>query len=229
MLTHNRRIAGAVLFVAFAAVAIGVAPGTLSRASAQVPLPNPSTTPTPGPIAPEPSPLPTALPTETVTPTPAPRHGKRRAAPTATPGATSQPAPTPTPTSPAFSTLDGNWEVQVQSLAGTAYSRFAVHQDGSSVVGTWYVNGKQLPFTGSYDGRLFRFIVKGAPDPKNAPSDTLNLTGYIENSTDMVGIVDNGKGDAPGANPLAFTAEHRAPYKPGFLSPRERPTPKPTG
>ena len=39
-----------------------------------------------------------------------------------------------------------------------------------------------------------------------------NLTGYVENSTDMVGIVDTGKGELQ-VNPLAFTAEHRAPYK----------------
>ena len=28
-----------------------------------------------------------------------------------------------------------------------------------------------------------------------------------------VGIIDNGKGEIFNVNPLAFTAEHRAPYK----------------
>ena len=81
-----------------------------------------------------------------------------------------------------------------------------MHQDGSQVSGTWYLGGQQYPFTGSYDGRLFRFIAQ-------EPSGAVNLTGYVENSTDMVGIVDNGKGEVFNVNPLAFTAEHRAPYK----------------
>ena len=113
----------------------------------------------------------------------------------------------------------------MQTFNGTSYSRFAMHQDGSNIVGTWYVTGKQLPFTGSYDGRLFRLIVKDEPG-------TVNLSGYIENSTDMVGIIDNGKGDLPGANPIAFTAEHHVPSKPGlFGGSHERssasPSPKP--
>lgn len=79
-------------------------------------------------------------------------------------------------------------------------------QDGSTVAGTWYVEGKQVAFNGSYDGRLFRFIAQ-------MPAGPINLTGYVENATDMVGIVDNGKGDLPNINPLPFTAEHRGPAK----------------
>lgn len=79
-------------------------------------------------------------------------------------------------------------------------------QDGSNVTGTWYLDGKQLPFTGSYDGRLFRFVVQ-------APTGPVNLAGYVENATDMVGTVDNGKGEIPNVNPIAFTAEHRGPGK----------------
>jgi hypothetical protein len=169
-------------------------------------------TPPPSPFSPAPSSLPavpTAVPNPSPTPSPsAGKRGKRAPAPaaTGTGGATARPEPTATPTSPAFSTLDGGWEVQVQQVAGTAYSRFLMRQDGSSINGTWYVDGKELPFDGSYDGRLFRFIVK-------APAGSINLSGYVENSTDMVGIVDYGKGDIPNINPIAFTAEHRAPYK----------------
>jgi len=222
MWSLERRALGALLIGGVAAVVLGAAPGTLTQVSAQVPPPTPSPTQAATPVAE----VPTAAPTPSPTPTPAPsRHGHHRASSSASPGATAQPSPTATPTSPAFSTLDGNWEVQVQTFNGTSYSRFAMHQDGSNIVGTWYVTGKQLPFTGSYDGRLFRLIVKDEPG-------TVNLSGYIENSTDMVGIIDNGKGDLPGANPIAFTAEHHVPSKPGlFGGSHERssasPSPKP--
>jgi hypothetical protein len=137
------------------------------------------------------------------TATPAPR-GRRRA-----PAATAQPDATATPTSPAFSTLDGNWEVQVQRIDTTFYSHFTVKQDGTAVAGTWFVDGLKIPMEGTYDGRLFHFIAK---DPKG----DLDMSGYVENATDMVGIVDNGKGNVPNANPLAFTAEHRANAKPAY-------------
>jgi hypothetical protein len=189
-----------------------VSPGTLSQVSAQVAQPAPTITPSPQA---EPTALPTSLPTPLPTPTPAPRKGRHRSAsPSAS--ATPSPEPTATPTSPAFSTLDGVWEVQVQSIGGTAYSHFALHQDGSTVSGTWQNSGKTWPITGTYDGRLFRFVIA------TAPNESVNLTGYIENSTDMVGIVDNGKGEIPYRNPLAFTAEHRAPYKPSLSNRHDR-------
>ena len=103
-------------------------------------------------------------------------------------------------------------------MSGTTYSRFSMRQDGSTITGTWYRGNQQLPFTGSFDGRLFRFIV-------TAPTGTLNLTGYVENSTDMVGMVDNGKGDIADTNPLAFTAEHRAPYKANPFGKHDKPKP----
>jgi hypothetical protein len=185
----------------------------VSQVSAQVPQAPPTTTPTP-------------LMEPTATPTPAPRRGHHRGA---SPSSSSTPGPEPTatPTSPAFSTLDGVWEVQVQSIAGTSYSHFALHQDGSTISGTWQNSGKQWPISGTYDGRLFRLVIT------TAPNETLNLTGYIENSTDMVGIVDNGKGEVPYHNPLAFTAEHRAPYKPSMTNRHDRghgtSTPSPSG
>jgi hypothetical protein len=187
----------------------------VSQVSAQVAQPAPTTTPSPQ-VEVTPSP----------TPTPAPRRGHHRGASPAS-SSTPGPEPTATPTSPAFSTLDGTWEVQVQSIAGTAYSHFALHQDGSTLSGTWQNSGKTWPITGTYDGRLFRLVIA------TAPNQTLNLTGYIENSTDMVGIVDNGKGEIPYRNPLAFTAEHRAPYKPSMTNrhdrtARQQPTPAST-
>ncbi len=184
----------------------------VSQVSAQVPQPAPTTTPTPN-LPPEPSAVPTVL--ATPSPTPAPKHGRHHGGASASP-APGEPSPTATPTSPAFQTLDGTWEVQVQSIGGTAYSHFALKQDGSTISGTWQNSGQKWPITGTYDGRLFRFVIA-------APSNqTLNLTGYIENSTDMVGIVDNGKGEIPYRNPLSFTAEHRAAYKPSFTNRHDR-------
>ena len=201
--------------VLFGAIALALGTGSAVRSGAyaqQVPTPAVIFTTAPGPANPSaiitipstPVPSLTPLPV-TPTATPAPRRGRRRGAPAATPspGETATPGPTATPTSPAFSTLDGNWEVQVQRIDTTLYSRFAVKQDGTTVSGTWYVDGQQVPFDGTYDGRLFHFVAK---DPKKGNVD---LSGYIENSTDMIGIVDNGKGDVPFQNPLAFTAEHR--------------------
>jgi hypothetical protein len=198
----------ALLLTCAVALLVGASQSTGSQALAQqVP------TPVPTPFTPMPATIPTVPPTASPAPSPTPspsgRRGRRGSpAPSATGSArpTSAPQPTATPTSPAFSSLDGGWEVQVQQVTGTSYSRFAMRQDGSTVTGTWYLEGKELPFDGSYDGRLFRFIVK-------APAGAMNLTGYVENSTDMVGIVDNGKGDIPNVNPIAFTAEHRVPYK----------------
>jgi hypothetical protein len=204
---------GAGVFVSFAAAALVLGTGAPMKGQAlaqQAPTPPVIVTTSPGPAAPSaiiilpatPIPSLTPLPV-TPTATPAPRRGRRRASPTASPGATASPGPTATPTSPAFSTLDGNWEVQVQRIDTTLYSRFTVKQDGTSVTGTWFVDGGQVPLQGTYDGRLFHFV---ANDPKKGK---LDLTGYVENASDMVGIVDNGKGDVPFQNPLAFTAEHR--------------------
>jgi hypothetical protein len=82
-------------------------------------------------------------------------------------------------------------------------------QDGNTVTGTWFVDGKNVPFDGSYDGRLFHFVAK-------EPSGNLDLSGYVESATNMIGIVDNGKGQIPNANPLPFTAEHRGAKPPPY-------------
>ena len=99
--------------------------------------------------------------------------------------------------------------MQVQRIDATAYSHMTLKQDGSNVTGTWVVDGKPLPFDGTYDGRSFHFIVKAA-------TGNLDLSGYVESATNMVGIVDNGKGEIPNGNPLPFTAEHRGAKPPPY-------------
>jgi hypothetical protein len=188
------RALSAFAFTGALALALGTDSGSSNRALAQ-------TAPTPPVLTPSPSPE-TSLTPPTATPTPAPRRGRRGASSSPTPRQSSSAEPTATPTSPAYSTLDGSWEVQVQRIDTTLYSRFTVKQDGNTVSGTWYSQGKEVPFDGTYDGRLFHFVAK---DPKG----NLDLSGYVENATNMIGIVDNGKGDLPFANPLPFTAEHR--------------------
>jgi penicillin-binding protein-related factor A (putative recombinase) len=112
--------------------------------------------------------------------------------------------PAPGPTSPAFATLDGNWEVQVQYIDHTDYSRFTLKQSGQTISGAWIVEKETFPLEGTYDGRLFKFTVK-------QPNATLSMSGFVETATDMVGIIDRGKGDT-----TAFTATHRTPQKPLF-------------
>jgi len=207
-----RAVSTLVLFGAIA-LALGTGSSVHDRAFAQVaPTPAVIVTTSPGPAAPSaiivvpstPQASLTPLPVTPTTPPPSRRGRHRAPAATPSPGGTAEPSATATPTSPAFSTLDGNWEVQLQRIDTTFYSRFTVKQDGANVSGTWFVDGQNVPFEGTYDGRLFHFVAK---DPKKG---NLDLSGYVENSTDMIGIVDNGKGDIPFQNPLAFTAEHRA-------------------
>jgi hypothetical protein len=169
----------------------------------------PSTAPIPSNA---PSAAAAATPAET--PTPGGRH-RRRESPTSS--ATSSPEPSATPTSPAFATLDGTWEVQVQYIDHTDYSYLVVKQNGTGeLAGTWRVNGKQYPFDGSYDGRLIRVLVK-------EPTGNLTWSGYVEGASDMVGTIDFGQGKA---DPTPFTAEHRAAPKNPFK--KEAPTPKST-
>ena len=95
----------------------------------------------------------------------------------------------------------------MQRVDGTSYSQFALHQDASTLSGTWTVDGKKYAVEGTYDGRFFRLNAR-------LPAGAYTLSGYVENSTDMVGIVDNGKGQIRFVNPLAFTAEHRGAHRP---------------
>ena len=214
------RAAGALLISTIAALVLGSDFGAQRSAFAQsVPTQMPTTpaAPIPSGIATPLPPLPTATPAPsppTATPQASGKGRRRGSSATAAPGGAQA---TATPTSPAYSSLDGSWEVQVQKWEATTYSSFTLKQEGNAVSGTWNLEGKQLPMTGSYDGRAFHFTV-------TAPTGNLDLSGYIENSTDMVGIVDNGKGDHPDQNPLAFTAEHRGRKPPPLpLHPGGRP------
>jgi len=188
-----------------AAAAIGIAasfgPSPGDRAWAQVP-PGPAGVSTPAPTF---APLaPTAAPfgEPSPSPSPSPAGRGRRHRGEAAPSATSTPEPTATPTSPAFATLDGTWELQLQFIDRTEYSYLVISQkpDGT-ISGIWRVGKNQFPFEGTYDGRLIRMLVKET-------QGNVTMSGYVEGASDIVGIVDLANGTA---TPTAFTAEHRAP------------------
>ena len=153
--------------------------------------------PTPPPVLIESgTPVPVAIPTGTATP--APRRAR------ATPAA---PAPTgsgsETPAPPQFSTLDGVWEMQIQyyDARPAVYEHLFMTQNADAVNGTWVRDSqgkKKLPFTGTFDGRQFRFVAKDG-------AQTLTLTGYVDNFSDIVGLIDYGA-NLPS---IAFTAAHR--------------------
>ena len=152
-------------------------------------------TPTPSTL-PAGAPVPTVAPT--LAPTPAGKRGKKGAAPS--PDA----SPSETPEPPQFASLDGVWEVQVQPLDGsrTVYQHLTVKQDGANISGTWdRPNMPKVPFTGTFDGRVFTLVVA------TKPKDT-TMRGYAENFGDMVGVIDDG-----GKVSTPFTASHRKKEK----------------
>jgi hypothetical protein len=126
------------------------------------------------------------------------RRGRR----SSTPEPNASPSDTPEP--PQFSTMDGVWEIQLQPLNGsykTTYSHLLVAQKGDDLSGTWIrANNDQVPFTGTFDGRLFKLT---ATDVKK---NTWTLAGYAENFSDMVGLVISA---TPGDKGTPFTASHR--------------------
>jgi hypothetical protein len=200
------------------ALAVAFAPGP-ALVNAQVgppppPVPNgtpqpPVTTPPPaGNVTPLPSgaPIPTTAPSLAPLPSASPEgRGRRRRRESSS--ASPEPSPSATPTSPAFATLDGTWETQVQYIDHTDYSYLVIKQNATGELsGVWRVNGKQYPFDGSYDGRLIRLLVR-------EPSANLTFSGYVEGASDMVGTIDFNPGKA---DPTPFTAEHRAPAKNPF-------------
>jgi len=139
--------------------------------------------------------------------TPASGRGRR-----GSPGPQPSPSPSDTPQPPQFSTMDGVWEVQVQPLTAlrTIYSHLLVIQKGDGLSGTWVrENNQKVPFTGTFDGRLFKLT---ATDTKN----TWTLAGYAENFSDMVGLVITG---APGDKGTPFTAAHRKKERLNDLGP----------
>jgi hypothetical protein len=148
-------------------------------------------------------PSPSATLAPTATPSPSGRRGRHRETTPSTP----EPEPSGTPTSPAFATLDGSWEVQLQYIDHTDYSYLDIKQGTDDTLsGVWRYEGKKYPFTGTYDGRLFNLLVAG-------PKGNLTWSGYVEAASDMVGTVD--LGNTP--DKTAFTAEHRASSKGKFF------------
>jgi pyruvate/2-oxoglutarate dehydrogenase complex dihydrolipoamide acyltransferase (E2) component len=200
------------VLVAVAALAVGgtaVAQAGQSAPTGQAATPPPPPPPngnvaTPGTLIGTPAPAPTpagAGPTITPAPAasqaPAGRRGRR--------GGTPEPAPSAsdTPEPPQFATMDGVWEVQVQPLTGTGraiYSHLAIAQKGDQLSGTWMrENNQKVPFTGTFDGRLFKLT---STDGKTA----WTFSGYAENFSDMVGLLQTAD---PKDKGTPFTATHR--------------------
>jgi len=154
-----------------------------------------SSSPPPQTSAPAPAPA---------TATPAPRSRRARPAATATPQPSGSPGETPPP--PQFTTLDGVWEVELQSRDKTHYTHFVLQQSGQAgadVSGFWDLGGKpdkKIPITGTFDGRLFKLTATNA-------GTQFTFSGYVENYSDMVGLQNDGKLET------AFTAEHRKKLK----------------
>ncbi len=162
-----------------------------------------SVPPTPAPALPTPTAAPTFNPTFSPTVSPAPRGRSRRNA-SPSPSPASSPSETPAP--PQFTTLEGVWEVELQTRAHTYYSHFTLRQSGAQgadVSGIWDQGGnpdKKIPLTGTFDGRLFKFTA-------TLKENEYTFTGYVENYSDIVGMVSDGKNDLP------FTAQHRKKEK----------------
>jgi hypothetical protein len=145
--------------------------------------------------APAPEQIAQATPAPVASPsaTPAPRRRGRAPSP--------QPSASETPEPPQFSTMDGVWEIQLQPLATgrTIYSHLYVTQKGDALTGTWVRDKQKLPFTGTFDGRLFKLT---ATDK----SGTWTFSGYAENFADMVGMLTSAD---PKDQGTPFTASHR--------------------
>jgi hypothetical protein len=174
---------------------ISTSPEPTSLPSNESPPTVPPTTPTPEPFS-----SPSAGPEESSSPQARGRRGHRGAVG----GASPSPSPSETPEPPQFSNLNGVWEIALQPLNGgrTTYSHLYVTQDGNTLTGTWRRTAKaELPFTGTFDGRLFKIAVtEGAV--------TEQLSGYEENYSDMVGLYTDGD---PKHQGTPFTAAHRKP------------------
>jgi hypothetical protein len=141
------------------------------------------------------------------------RHRRGGAAASPGPSSSSAPEPTATPTSPAFATLDGTWEVQLQYINRTEYSYLTLAQTtGGALTGTWRLSGRNpahYPLTGNYDGRLIRLTAI-------EPAGPVNFSGYVEGASDMIGLAvfpaTASSSPSPGATAAASTP-------PGALSP----------
>ncbi len=196
----------ALAFVVFGTGAVSFAQSAAPGTPPPPPVPGTSAGPAAPPAAPgmtpTPTPEPFSSPSEEPLPSPSPggrgRRGRGGGEGRPNPG----PSPTDTPEAPQFSTLDGVWEVALQPLTGarTIYSHLYITQSGNTLTGTWRRTGKTvLPFTGTFDGRLFKLSVTDG-------TSTELLSGYEENYMDMVGLYTDGDPKHAGT---PFTAAHR--------------------
>ncbi len=196
----------AILALSGTAVAQVAQPGPAGPAVTPPPPPAPNgNAPTPGTLIGTPAPAgaptfnPTVapLPAAAASPAPAGRRGRRAPAASAEPSA----SPSESPAPPQFQTMDGVWEVQLQPIGGrTVYSHLAITQKGDALSGTWIRGDKdRLPFSGTFDGRLFKLTVTAA-------GQTYTMSGYAENFGDMVGLLT---GADPKDRGTPFTASHR--------------------
>ena len=195
MTARTRRSLSVALAAAFAGAAALAGAGVNAQAPTPPPPPLPSSSPVPQAGSPQPAPTVSVTPLPVVTIPPTGGRG-RRGRPQAS--STTSPAPTATPTSPAFATLDGTWEMQVQYTDRTTYSYLVLRQKASTLTGFWRQGKVETPLEGTYDGRLIRLTVK-------LPTGEVSFSGYVENASDMVGEVDFGGKTGQ----IAFTAEHR--------------------
>lgn len=200
------------LAVATAVVAVGTAATQVVAQSPNAPPtpppPGPNASATPGTLIGTPAPAtntapPVAVPSST--PAPRGRRGRGAASPSPQPSGSESPAP------PQFQSLDGVWELEQQPLDSsgrTVYSHLYVTQSGDNVSGTWArANSKQrIPFSGTFDGRLFNFTAKDG-------TTTYTMSGYAENFSDMVGLL---KTTDPKDQGIPFTAQHRKKEKIGI-------------
>ena len=195
-------VAVAALAVGGTAVAQVGQSGPAGQATPPPPPPPNGNVATPGTLIGTPSPAstpagarPTVVPT--ASPAPAGRRGRR----SSTPEPAASPSDTPEP--PQFSTMDGVWEVQLQPLTGNGraiYSHLFVTQKGDQLSGSWLrENNQRIPFTGTFDGRLFKLT---STDGKTA----WTFAGYAENFSDMVGLLQTAD---PKDKGTPFTASHR--------------------
>jgi hypothetical protein len=196
----------AVTLIAFGTSAVSFAQTAPGAAGTPPPPPVPAATTSPliSPTTPgmTPTPVPFASPSEGASASPAPPGRGRRGRSAPSESASPASSPTETPEPPQFSTLDGVWEVALQPLNGAraVYSHLYVTQNGNTLTGTWKRDAKTaLPFTGTFDGRVFKISVTNG-------TVTELLTGYEENYSDMVGLHTDGDPQHPGT---PFTAAHR--------------------
>jgi hypothetical protein len=178
------------------------APATAVPANAQGTPP--ASIPTPA-ITPPPLVTPPPLP-PSASPSPSPSSGKRGRS-KASPGPTPS-APVETPSPPAFASLDGDWEFVQSTRDDDTYSRLILRQTGQSLSGTWKLGkskSQTYPVEGQYDGKSIKLtsVVNGK---------TWTMTGYVDNASDMVGLVYT-----PDGKRITFTANHRAAAKQELL------------